>query len=232
MNIAILDLCLPHVEFARHGSISDMVRIWIERHMPEATFRSLHIANGAHLPSPGEYDGYILTGSELGVYDDAPWMAPLKAFLQELKAARIPVFGVCFGHQIMAEAYGGRAEKADKGFVVGVHHFQSEAGEIAAHAMHQDQVTAVPPGATVTASAPYCPVAALDYDFPAQSIQFHPEYTRDFVTHAVDVFEGDLLTETEAAASRASFATDVPTDLFGAEAASFFRAHCSSLATP
>lgn len=231
MNIAILDLCLPHVDFARHGSIADMTQNWIARHMPEATFRSIHIANGAHLPDADEYDGYILTGSELGVYDSAPWMAPLKTFLGELKAANTPVFGVCFGHQIMAEAFGGRAEKADKGFVVGARPFQTAAGEIAAHAMHQDQVTAVPPGATVTVTAPYCPVAGLDYDFPARSIQFHPEYTRDFVAHAVDVFEGDMLSATEAAASRATFVTEVAPDLYGAEAADFFRAHIETAAS-
>lgn len=223
MHIAILDLCLPHAEFDRHGTIAEMVLAWISPHMPDATFTSLHIANGVALPGPADFDGYILTGSEKGVYDEADWMAPLRLFLLDLKAARIPTFGVCFGHQIMADTYGGKAEKVDKGFVVGAKTYQSDAGEFAAHAMHQDQVTAVPPGATVTASASYCPVAALAYDFPAASIQFHPEYRREFVSQAVDIFEGELIDADEATASRASFAIDVAEDLQGAEAAAFFR---------
>lgn len=223
MRIAILDLCLPHAEFDRHGTIAEMVHRWLAPHMPEAGFTSLHIAAGVALPAPGAFDGYVLTGSEKGVYDETAWMGPLKSFLLELKTAQIPVYGVCFGHQIMAEAFGGKAEKADTGFVVGAKAYQMNGQTIAAHAMHQDQVTAVPPGATVTASAAYCPVAALAYDFPAASVQFHPEYSRRFVADAVDVFEGELLTTAEAAASRETFATAVAEDLQGAEAATFFR---------
>ena len=223
MRIAILDLCLPHAEFDRHGTIAEMVLAWLAPHMPEATFTSLHIATGVPLPAPAAFDGYVLTGSEKGVYDEAAWMAPLRSFLLELKAARIPTFGVCFGHQIMADTFGGKAEKVDEGFVIGARTYQGSNGEFAAHAMHQDQVTVVPPGAKVTASASYCPVAALAYDFPAASLQFHPEYRRNFVSHAVDLFEGDMISAEEAAASRESFAMDVAEDLQGAEAAAFFR---------
>ncbi len=223
MNIAILDLCLPHAEFENHGSIGAMVHTWIAPHLPEAGFTILHIAGGTPLPDATAYDGYVLTGSEKGVYDEADWIPPLKDFLNELRVAKIPVFGVCFGHQIMAEAFGGKAEKADKGFIVGAQTYQTDEGTIAAHAMHQDQVTVAPPGAQITASAPYCPVAALAYDFPAASIQFHPEYRRAFVSDAVDVFEGELLTPEEAARSRASFAATVEEDLYGAQAAKLFR---------
>ena len=160
-------------------------------------------------------------------------MAPLKAFLLAARAAKTPVFGVCFGHQIMAETFGGKAEKADTGFVVGARAYQVGDREVRAHAMHQDQVTETPPGAVVTASAPYCPVAALAYDFPAASIQFHPEYTAPMMADAADIFEGWMITPEDAAETRASLAPgDVEPDLWGAETAGFFRAHCDRAGQP
>ena len=232
MKLAILDLCLPHKEFEAHGPIGRMVRDWLAPHLPEADMSILYIADGVPLPEVVSFDGYILTGSEKGVYDDTAWMKPLTAFLHALRERRIPVFGVCFGHQIMAEAFGGKAEKADKGFVVGARSYLTDTGEFAAHAMHQDQVTVPPPGARITASAPYCPVAALAYDFPALSVQFHPEYRQDFVTGAVDVFEGELLTPDEAAASRRSFALPVAHGLYGEDTARFFRSTLANGRTP
>ena len=64
--------------------------------------------------SPAQADAWLVTGSRHGVYDALPWIEPLKAFLRACVAARIPVVGVCFGHQILAEALGGRAVKSDK----------------------------------------------------------------------------------------------------------------------
>ena len=94
---------------------------------------------------------------------------------------------------------------------------------IPAHVAHQDQVTRLPPGASVTASAPYCPAAALAYDFPAMSVQFHPEYSRDFTLDLIDMFGAELMTDDQIAAARQSVTGDVPTDLYGQQVAEFFR---------
>ena len=92
--------------------------------------------------------------------------------------------------------------------------------------MHQDQVTVVPPQAEVVASAPYCPVAALKYEFPAYSVQFHPEYRRAFVEDALEVLDGLVGAPEDFAKGRASMAgAAVDEDLFAAEAAAFFRNH-------
>lgn len=103
-----------------------------------------------------------------------------------------PVFGICFGHQIMADVYGGKAEKAEIGNVVGARGFDYGGSSVDAFVWHQDQVTQVPPSARVTGSADHCPVGALDYDFPARSVQFHPEYRashlRELFVRGRDVF--------------------------------------------
>jgi len=139
--------------------------------------------------SPTDCDGWVITGSRHGVYDDLPWIAPLKEFLRAARAARVPVAGVCFGHQIMAEAFGGRAVKSDKGWGLGVQDYQvSHKGGLSGlapsyrgYAMHQDQVVEIPDDATLLASSPFCEFAALSYGDPetpdAISVQTHPEFS-------------------------------------------------------
>lgn len=224
MHIAVLNLCQPDAGLEQFGTISSMIIKWLAPHLPEATLSEIHIATGAPLPKFDDYDGYILSGSEKGVYDEADWMKPLRALLLQLKDAEIPVFGICFGHQLMADTYGGKAGKADTGLVVGPREFNAGDERYAARVMHQDQVSKAPPNATVTASASYCPVAALDYDFPARSVQFHPEYPHSFIAEATEIFDGNIMTAQEAAASRESLAKySVEDDLYGAETAEFFR---------
>ena len=93
-----------------------------------------------------------------------------------------------------------------------------------AYAMHKDQVVQVPESATVTASATYCPVAALSYDFPARSVQFHPEFKTPLVTEAIEVFDGNLLSDKEAHTARNSMKQDnVQETLYAIETADFFR---------
>ena len=206
MRIAVLNLCRPDAGLEHFGTISSMIIKWLAPHLPEAELSEIHIATGAAPPKFDDYDGYILSGSEKGVYDEADWMEPLRAMLLELKDANIPVFGICFGHQLMADTYGGKAEKSDKGFVVGPREFGEGDTSYAARVMHQDQVTEAPPNATVTASASYCPVAALEYDFPARSVQFHPEYPHNFIAEATEIFDGNIMTAQEAIDSRESLA--------------------------
>ena len=140
---------------------------------------------------------------------------------------------------MMADTVGGRAEKAPGGRVVGERTFQrdpiqsgpiqsgpNQSGQkkFTAHVWHQDQVTGVPPGARVIAHAEYCPVAALDYDFAARSVQYHPEYDaahlQDLFTRGRDIF---LDGETADRATAEIMAADVPRDLDATATAAFFR---------
>lgn len=224
MKIATINLASPDPDFDKHGSAGLLINQWLSPHFPEATLVEVYVANGVPLPTAHDYDGYIISGSEKGVYDPVDWMEPLKQFLITLRKKNIPVFGICFGHQIMAEAFGGSAREADKGFVVGACKYTQGNQIFAAHAMHRDQVFDVPPGATVTATASYCPVAALNYDFPAQSVQFHPEFQKPLVADAINIFTGNLLTKEQATASKESIAkTDVESDLYAIQVVSFFK---------
>src|SRR5690349_14343646 len=80
------------------------------------------VAAGDYPASPEAHDGYLITGSPAGVYEDDPWIAELATFIKRVKG-RAKLVGICFGHQIMAEALGGHVEKADKGWGVGLHNY-------------------------------------------------------------------------------------------------------------
>lgn len=176
---------------------------------PSVETRAWAVVDGVLPASPGECDAWLITGSSHGVYDDLPWIEPLKAFLRSARAAGVPTIGICFGHQIMAEAFGGRAEKSPKGWGIGVAgyevapnppHWMADApAEIRLHAIHQDQVTALPDDATCLAASPFCRYAMLAYGDPeapeAISIQPHPEFDAVFMRALLERFRGDRMSE-------------------------------------
>ena len=226
MKLAVLDLSYWPPEFmSGQPRFGEVLRDWVARGVPEADLSVIDIVEGAPLPEVGAFEGYVISGSDKGIYDETAWMQPLRDFLLAVRAAGKPLFGVCFGHQIMTDVFGGRAEKVGEP-VVGAQNFDINGVEHAGHVWHQDQVTEVPPGAEVIASAGYCPVAGLAYDFPAMSVQWHPEYSADYISHFLRESRGQVLSEAKSDAALASLAAgDVSPDLFAKEAGAFFRHH-------
>ena len=172
-----------------------------------------------HLPrSVTDYPAYLVTGSSAGVYDPLPWIDPLKDFLVAAKG-RAALVGACFGHQVMAEAFGGKVIKSPKGWGLGLHHYDVRGPRdwmdpsrgIAAAASHQDQVVELPPGAEVIAANAFTPFGMLAYgDQPAISIQLHPEFDPPFAQALIAARRGRLLAEAEADAAIASL--EAPND--------------------
>lgn len=227
MRITILNLTRHPVPMLEGlPTVGQQIETWIAPSLPEAKITITPVAEGARLPDAETFDGLILSGSEFGVYDDVPWMEPLRAALIGWRDLSKPIFGICFGHQIMADAFGGRAEKVDAGMVVGPRPFVMEGQAVAANVWHQDQVTKVPPGAEVIGHAAHCPVGALRYGFPALSVQFHPEHTHDLLRDIFERGRGTIIEPVVADAAEATFeTTSVDVDLMAAEAAAFFRRH-------
>ena len=224
VRIAILNLIDLSPEQGGGEVFGQAIKTWLARSMPGDDLKVIEVATGAAVPDAGDYDGFVLGGSEKGVYDPAPWMAPLRRLLMDVRARRIPVFGICFGHQLMADTFGGKAGLHDLGEVVGARRFDVDGHAVDAHVWHQDQVTKVPPSARVIGGADYCPVGILAYDFPALSVQFHPEYTREILSTAIAGNEG-FNQSPEATKARLSSvnAGAVPVDLMAKEAAALLR---------
>ncbi len=188
MRLGILECGAPPEEVvARHGNFADAVRRMLGR---DATvYAAMH---GVLPASPTDCDAYVVTGSPAGVMDDLPWIDPLLSFLRAARG-RARLVGLCFGHQAMAAAFGGRVEKSERGWGLGLHGYDvvarapwmDEATSIRVPAFHQDQVVVAPAGARVTLASAFTPLAGLDYG-DAVSFQCHPEF---IVPYAVALTE-------------------------------------------
>lgn len=157
---------------------------------------------------------YVVTGSAAGVYEPLPWIDPLKGFLRGAKGEAALV-GVCFGHQIMAEAFGGKVIASPKGWGVGLHEYavqrrepwMDDAASFRAPASHQDQVVEPPPAAEVLAGSAFSPFGMLRYrDQPAISLQLHPEFEPAYAMALIEDRRGSRYTELQAEEAIASYA--------------------------
>jgi len=199
-------------------------------------FETFCVIGGEMPPSVYACDGWLITGSRHGVYDKLAWMAPLEDFIRELAAARMPLIGVCFGHQIIAEAFGGEVVKSDKGWGVGLQQYRIEQShawmesgpqQVAIYAYHQDQVVKCPASAQVFLSSEFCPFAGLSYGDSIISVQAHPEFDADFENFLLETFGGSVVPAEVAARAQATMSggSSADTRLLAHWFANFFLSH-------
>lgn len=193
MNINIL-LCdtFPGLLPAYIPSYVSMFTRLFDRAAPRTAYRVFRTMDG-ELPadiSPEEL--YLITGCNQSAYDETSWIKDLLRWIADAAKRDVKLVGICFGHQAIAQALGGRVEKAAAGWGVGVR----ESTVIDPYARrflpgdtlrllynHHDQVVALPPGATLVATSAFCPVESFRVGKRVLAFQGHPEYVPEYELH-------------------------------------------------
>ena len=173
----------------RFGEYPDMFATLLGRADPGLEFAAYDMEQGEYPADIDEVDAYLITGSKSSVYDDKAWIPPLMDFVRELDARRKKLVGICFGHQLVAQALGGKTEKSPKGWGVGLHrhsfsHFPDwhdrEQLDFNILVTHQDQVVKTADGSVVLASSDFCENAVCQIGDHILTFQGHPEFVPEY----------------------------------------------------
>jgi GMP synthase-like glutamine amidotransferase len=167
------------------GEYPDMFMALLAEQDPDLEFAVYDVEEGEYPADIDEVDAYLITGSKSSVYEDKPWIHTLIEFVRELDRRRKKIVGICFGHQLVAQALGGRTEKSSKGWGVGLHTHRfhelppwHDQGEKSFDVLvsHQDQVVQNARGATVLAGSDFCDSAVCQVGKHILTFQGHPEF--------------------------------------------------------
>jgi GMP synthase-like glutamine amidotransferase len=193
------------------GDYVDMFRALFAVHAPHVELVPFDVVGGELPAAPDACDGWLCTGSRHSVGDDLDWIPAVAGFVRRVHDAGVPFAGVCFGHQLLAHALGGRVVRARSGWGAGIRRvgvdghepwMDPPASTLRLHFMHQDQVEVPPPGAVVLGRADHCPVALMRVGASMIGVQAHPEFTAAYA----DALLADRVArigEAEVAAARA-----------------------------
>lgn len=196
MKIGILKTDAVRPEWvSEFGEYPDMFVALLAREDPSLEFVTYDVEEGIYPENIDEVDAYLITGSKSSVYDDKPWIAQLIDFVRELDARKKKLVGICFGHQIVADALGGKTEKSLRGWGVGRHtHCFTEMPSWHDHqgaafdilVSHQDQVVQNAAGAQVLASSDFCENAVVQIGEHILTFQGHPEFLSNYSREIMD----------------------------------------------
>jgi GMP synthase-like glutamine amidotransferase len=201
------------------GEYPDMFIALLGQLDPDLEFAVYDVEQGEYPAAIDEVDAYLITGSKSSVYDDKPWIGVLMDFVRELDRRHKKIVGICFGHQLVAHALGGKTAKSPKGWGVGLHTHQFSAapqwhdqGELAFDILvtHQDQVMEIADGAQVLAGSEFCGNAVCQIGDHILTFQGHPEFMPAYSREIME-FRREVIGEQTYMAGVASLANDPET---------------------
>ncbi len=203
MKITIIEVGrVPEAFQSRFEPFPQMFRSMFEESGEAFAFETVCVLDGEALPEPQLLEGIVITGSPAGVYEDHAWLEPLRTFIRGAYSANIPMVGICFGHQIMADALGGVVQKSEKGWGLGRHTYSvvgrpdflvDAPDTLNLVCSHQDQVVVAPENAEVILASEFTPNAGLAYkNGKAISFQPHPEFSDEFTKALIEIRRGNV----------------------------------------
>jgi GMP synthase-like glutamine amidotransferase len=182
---------------------------------PTWNYEVVPVKDGMFPPSANSFDAYVITGSPASVNDDEPWISQLMTFIQELDAARLPTIGLCFGHQAIAKALGGKVGRpstqdnagwglglAQTEFAHATEWMTPAQSKIRLLASHGEQVLELPPDTRVVGSNAFCPIASFAKGAHIFTTEYHPEMSVQFMGELVNFLSTKLPSEVIANAKR------------------------------
>ena len=199
---------------------------------PDLDFRVYDVEQGEYPADIDEVDAYLITGSKSSVYDDKPWIATLMEFVRELDRRRKKLVGICFGHQLVAHALGGKTDKSPKGWGVGLHTHRfntvpewhdDDDLDFDILVSHQDQVVSNATGARVLAGSEFCENAVCQIGNHILTFQGHPEFVPEYSREIME-FRREMIGEQTYADGVASLAVNPQRERVARWIVNFLRA--------
>jgi GMP synthase-like glutamine amidotransferase len=197
MRIGLLqcDHVIPELK-PRFGDYYDFFSRLFKNYSSKIVLDIFDIQHGIFPKNHDAYAGFISTGSGSSVYDNKPWIKNFKAYVQKLDQQKIKFIGICFGHQMIAEALGGKCNKTNKGWGIGVkevviHQKQKwmkpELDSYRLLFSHQDQITQLPKDGMVIGGNDHCPYSMITVGDHFLGIQAHPEFTPAYTDRLMQI---------------------------------------------
>ena len=188
IKIGILETGFSGREFANYGTHGSWFVRMLSNISDSFSYHVYQSYQNEVPPAADTCDAYIISGSASSVLDPDPWIKTLSGFLVDAIPEQ-PVVGVCFGHQLLHQIYGGKVEKSDKGWGIGVHVYDvtecmnwmtPPIEKVGLLVSHMDQVVETATDTTILARSDFCPNAITMIGSNILTLQPHPEHTKEF----------------------------------------------------
>ena len=189
------------------------------------------VIEGEYPAELDSFDAFLITGSKFDSFADTPWIVELREYVRRLYKSRMPMVGICFGHQLVAQALGGKTEKSPKGWGVGIHQHRFQqlpawhdqgAAAFAILVSHQDQVVSPALGADVLAGSEFCENAVCQVGEHILTFQGHPEFVPGYAQEVMQ-FRRERIGEEAYTRGMASLAEDAEAERVGRWILAFLR---------
>ena len=233
MRLAVLVTNTDDSAFARERPLDDAkFADLVHLVCPKWEVVPFWVCRGEFPESIDEFQGVMITGSPASTLDGALWIAELEALVRRIIAAHIPVFGACFGHQIIAKALGAGIRQNPEGWAhglidvrrVGTVDWSGDSDILRLYGSHIEQVVALPEGAVRLFESPGCPIAGFAIGSHVFTVQHHPEMSRAFMSDLVEEYADEVGPAVTDAARASIRAQPADNQAFAEELVAFFEA--------